>query len=63
MRALVRRLWRAARPPERVALIGEGPLIGAIRRKFDLFRDTHVPSSRTISRRSSLWISTAPLRG
>ena len=40
-RALSRRLWRALTPPERVVLIGDGPLMSAIRRKFELFADMH----------------------
>jgi exopolysaccharide biosynthesis polyprenyl glycosylphosphotransferase len=40
-RALVRRLWRAVTPPEQVVLLGEGPLVGAIQRKYDLFPDMH----------------------
>ena len=40
-RALVRRLWRKVTPPERVVLVGEGPLAGAIRRKLELFADMH----------------------
>jgi exopolysaccharide biosynthesis polyprenyl glycosylphosphotransferase len=46
MRALTRRLWRAVTPPERVVLIGEGPLVDAIRRKFDLFADMHAHVAR-----------------
>jgi exopolysaccharide biosynthesis polyprenyl glycosylphosphotransferase len=41
MRSLARRVWREVTPPERVVLIGEGPLVKAIRRKFELFADMH----------------------
>src|SRR5579885_838101 len=46
-RALVRRLWRAVTPPERVVLVGEGPLAAVIRRKLELFPDMHATVVQT----------------
>ena len=42
LRALVRFLWRAATPPERVAIIGSTATRGAVKRKLELFRDLHM---------------------
>ena len=36
-----RAIWRAASPPERVVVLGEGPLAEAVLRKLSLFRDMH----------------------
>jgi exopolysaccharide biosynthesis polyprenyl glycosylphosphotransferase len=41
-RALARYAWRAATPPERALLLGEGPLADQVRRKIVLFPDIHV---------------------
>ena len=42
LRSLARRLWRQATPPERVLIVGSGPLEKAVRRKFELFHHLHV---------------------
>lgn len=42
LRALGRFLWRAATPPERVAIIGSTVTRGAVKRKLELFRDLHM---------------------
>lgn len=42
LRAAARQLWRQTTPPERIAIIGSGPLERAARRKFDIFSDLHV---------------------
>jgi exopolysaccharide biosynthesis polyprenyl glycosylphosphotransferase len=40
-RSCARFLWRRITPPERVFLLGEGPLAQAVRRKLELFPDMH----------------------
>jgi len=40
-RSCARFLWRKITPPERVFLLGEGPLAQAMRRKLELFPDMH----------------------
>jgi exopolysaccharide biosynthesis polyprenyl glycosylphosphotransferase len=42
LRALMRFLWRRRVPPERTAIVGDGPLAEATRRKIELFPDIHV---------------------
>ena len=42
LRALARWLWRATTPPELTAVVGEGELADATRRKVDLFPDMHL---------------------
>jgi exopolysaccharide biosynthesis polyprenyl glycosylphosphotransferase len=42
LRALVRFLWRAVTPPERVAIIGSTATTAAVKRKLELFRDVHM---------------------
>src|SRR3954451_19513113 len=41
-RALMRFLWRQRVPAERTAIVGDGPLAEATRRKIELFPDIHV---------------------
>jgi exopolysaccharide biosynthesis polyprenyl glycosylphosphotransferase len=41
-RGMARLLWRIWTPPDRVLLLGSGPLERATRRKLDLFADIHV---------------------
>jgi exopolysaccharide biosynthesis polyprenyl glycosylphosphotransferase len=41
LRALTRAAWRRATPPERVLIVGEGPLAQAVERKLELFPDIH----------------------
>jgi exopolysaccharide biosynthesis polyprenyl glycosylphosphotransferase len=40
-RASARGLWRRITPPERVLMVGEGPLAQAVVRKLELFPDIH----------------------
>jgi exopolysaccharide biosynthesis polyprenyl glycosylphosphotransferase len=40
-RAMVRGLWRRITPPQRVLIVGEGPLAQAVVRKLELFPDIH----------------------
>ena len=42
LRAAARQLWRHTTPPERIAIIGSGPLERVARRSFDIFSDLHV---------------------
>jgi exopolysaccharide biosynthesis polyprenyl glycosylphosphotransferase len=42
LRGATRMLWRAATPPERTLILGEGPLADATRRKLELFPDIHI---------------------
>ncbi len=41
LRAATRALWRRVTPPERVLVVGDGPLAAAFVRKLDLFPDIH----------------------
>jgi exopolysaccharide biosynthesis polyprenyl glycosylphosphotransferase len=41
LRAVARSAWRHLTPPERVIIIGSGPLTHSIRRKLELFPDIH----------------------
>jgi exopolysaccharide biosynthesis polyprenyl glycosylphosphotransferase len=41
MRAVVRFAWRRVTPPERIAIVGDGPAGAAMRRKLELFGDIH----------------------
>jgi exopolysaccharide biosynthesis polyprenyl glycosylphosphotransferase len=40
-RASLRGLWRRITPPQRVLIVGEGPLAQAVARKLELFPDIH----------------------
>lgn len=40
-RATARALWRRATPPQRVLIVGDGPLAEAVVRKLELFPDIH----------------------
>jgi exopolysaccharide biosynthesis polyprenyl glycosylphosphotransferase len=40
-RVLARFLWRHLTPPERILILGDGPLADAARRKLELFPDIH----------------------
>jgi exopolysaccharide biosynthesis polyprenyl glycosylphosphotransferase len=40
-RAIARGLWRKITPPQRVLIVGEGPLAQAVARKLELFPDIH----------------------
>jgi exopolysaccharide biosynthesis polyprenyl glycosylphosphotransferase len=48
-RASVRGLWRRITPPERVLIVGEGPLAQAVVRKLELFPDIHAEIHSRIS--------------
>jgi exopolysaccharide biosynthesis polyprenyl glycosylphosphotransferase len=41
LRASARSVWRRITPPQRVLIVGEGPLAQAVVRKLDLFPDIH----------------------
>jgi exopolysaccharide biosynthesis polyprenyl glycosylphosphotransferase len=41
LRASLRGLWRRVTPPQRVLIVGEGPLAQAVVRKLELFPDIH----------------------
>lgn len=41
LRATGRAVWRRVTPPERLLIVGEGPLADALVRKLDLFPDIH----------------------
>jgi exopolysaccharide biosynthesis polyprenyl glycosylphosphotransferase len=51
LRAAARKVWRRITPPQRVLIVGEGPLAQAVVRKLELFPDIHatvharIPSS------------------
>jgi exopolysaccharide biosynthesis polyprenyl glycosylphosphotransferase len=47
-RASVRAVWRRITPPERILLVGEGPLADAVIRKLDLFPDIHASVDRRV---------------
>ncbi len=49
-RAAVRALWRRITPPERILLIGDGPLADAVVRKLELFPDIHARIDRRVER-------------
>ena len=48
VRASARGLWRRITPPERVLIVGEGPLAQAVVRKLELFPDIHAEVSDQI---------------
>jgi exopolysaccharide biosynthesis polyprenyl glycosylphosphotransferase len=45
LRASLRGLWRRLTPPQRVLIVGEGPLAQAVVRKLELFPDIHAKIS------------------
>ncbi len=47
-RASARGLWRRITPPQRVLIVGEGPLAQAVVRKLELFPDIHAEISSRI---------------
>ncbi|HEU5477568.1 MAG TPA: sugar transferase [Gaiellaceae bacterium] len=47
-RAVMRALWRRATPPQRVLIVGDGPLAQAVVRKLELFPDIHAEVSGQI---------------
>jgi exopolysaccharide biosynthesis polyprenyl glycosylphosphotransferase len=48
LRALARALWRRLTPPDRVVILGDGPLVETARRKMELFSDIHADVVLTI---------------
>jgi hypothetical protein len=42
LRALARFLWWRRVPPEKVGIVGDGPLLESLRRKFGMFREMHL---------------------
>jgi exopolysaccharide biosynthesis polyprenyl glycosylphosphotransferase len=51
LRGIVRSVWRRITPPERVMIVGSGPVADATRRKLELFPDVH---SHLVEERASL---------
>jgi len=51
LRAVMRFVWRRITPPERVMIVGNGPVADATRRKLELFPDVH---SELVEERESL---------
>jgi len=47
-RAALRGVWRRITPPQRVLIVGEGPLAQAVARKLELFPDIHAEISSRI---------------
>jgi len=54
LRASTRAVWRRTTPPERVLIVGEGPLAKAVERKLELFPDIHAEISGRVSNCSVL---------
>jgi len=50
LRASVRAVWRRITPPERILLVGDGPLAEAVVRKLELFPDIHARIDRRVER-------------
>jgi exopolysaccharide biosynthesis polyprenyl glycosylphosphotransferase len=48
LRAVARGVWRRITPPQRVLIVGEGPLAQAVVRKLELFPDIHAKIQRQI---------------
>ena len=55
IRATARALWRQLTPPERILIVGEGPLAEAVVRKLDLFPDIHAEIAGRIPNFGALW--------
>jgi exopolysaccharide biosynthesis polyprenyl glycosylphosphotransferase len=53
-RAALRGVWRRITPPERVLIVGDGPLARAVIRKLELFPDIHAEVSSRIARCADL---------
>jgi exopolysaccharide biosynthesis polyprenyl glycosylphosphotransferase len=62
-RASVRVLWRRMTPPERILLVGGGPLADAVVRKLELFPDIHARIDRRVERSELLYGRSAELDG
>lgn len=66
LRGWARCLWRRITPPERAMIVGDGSLAQAVRRKIELFPDTHVRVVDTVPTevaRANGAISSAGLSG
>ena len=48
-RASVRALWRRVTPPQRMLIVGDGPLAQALVRKLELFPDIHAQISERVA--------------
>lgn len=48
-RGTARIVWRRITPPERILIVGEGPLADAVARKLELFPDIHATIAGSIS--------------
>jgi len=53
-RGTARAVWRRVTPPERILIVGEGPLADAVTRKLELFPDIHATIAGRIPSCSSL---------
>jgi exopolysaccharide biosynthesis polyprenyl glycosylphosphotransferase len=54
-RATARSLWRRLTPPERIFIVGHGPLAEAVVRKLDLFPDIHAEIADWLASAGALW--------
>jgi len=54
-RAIGRALWRRFTPPERLLIVGEGPLAEAVVRKLELFPDIHAEIAAWVANFEALW--------
>jgi exopolysaccharide biosynthesis polyprenyl glycosylphosphotransferase len=54
-RAGARALWRRLTPPERLFIVGHGPLAEAVVRKLDLFPDIHAEIAEWLANIGALW--------
>ena len=50
----MRALWRRITPPQRVLIVGDGPLAQAVVRKLELFPDIHAEIAGRIESCSAL---------
>jgi len=55
IRAAGRALWRHLTPPERLLIVGEGPLAEAVVRKLELFPDIHAEVADWLANFGALW--------
>ena len=62
-RAGMRALWRRVTPPQRVLIVGDGPLAQAVVRKLELFPDIHAEVAGRIESCSALTAGLANLGG
>jgi exopolysaccharide biosynthesis polyprenyl glycosylphosphotransferase len=60
LRSLARFLWRRVTPPERVVIVGRGPLAAATRRKLELFPDTHLAVAHELDGCTAADVRAAP---